>query len=149
VRAALTLAPVALLATSCGAHRDPYANSLAQGSEHVEFRGTVNGVAITGSGDFTNTPDRGRVTVRTPTGVVQQVIDGHNVYTRAGGVWHVEQVAGVQTAAQMLRARVPARIAGDLVRHLEIRSGKAVVSYDFSRYGEKVSVTVPRVKGSK
>ena len=36
-----------------------------------------------------------------------------------------------------------------LVRQLVIRSGKAVVTYDFSRYGEKVSVTVPRVKGFK
>jgi hypothetical protein len=149
VRAAFALAPVALLATSCGAHSDPYEHSLAQGSEHVDFRGRVNGIAITGSGDFTNAPDRGRVTVHTPTGDVQQVIVGQKVYTRVAGAWNVAQVDGVQTAAQMLRARIPARVVDGLVRHLEIRTGKSVVAYDFSRYGKHVSVTVPRVKGSK
>jgi hypothetical protein len=149
VRLALGVTVLAT-ATACGGKKvDPYERSLARGSEHVDFRGTVSGVSITGSGDFTNAPDRGRVTVHTPTGDVQQVIDGHGVYTRVGGAWHLERVDGVQTAAQMLRARIPARIVDGLVRSLEIRTGKSVVSYDFSQYGKQVSVAVPRVKGSK
>jgi hypothetical protein len=146
VRLALGVTVLAT-ATACGGEKkvvDPYANSLARGSEHVEFRGIVDGVAITGVGDFTNTPDRGRITVHTPTGDVRQVIDGHTVYTAAGGRWHVKRVGGLQTAAQMLRARVPATIAGDLVRRV-VRGG---VTYRFSLYGKKVSVHVPRVKGA-
>ena len=131
--------------TACGGKKiDPYANSLAQGSEHVDFRGVVDGVAITGTGDFTNNPDRGRVTLHTPTGDVRQVIDGHTVYTAAGGRWHVKRVGGLQTAAQMFRARVPATVAGGFVRRI-VRHG---VTYDFSQYGKNVSVHVPRVKGA-
>ena len=38
MRAAIAIAPFALLATSCGGKADPYAKSLAMGSEHVELR---------------------------------------------------------------------------------------------------------------
>lgn len=45
MRTAFALAPVALLATACGSKAgDPYARSLAMGSEHVEFTAdTTNG----------------------------------------------------------------------------------------------------------
>jgi hypothetical protein len=35
------------------------------------------------------------------------------------------------------------------VSHMQVRTPKLTMSIDFSRYGEHVSVTVPRVKGSK
>jgi hypothetical protein len=49
----------------------------------------------------------------------------------------------------MLRARFPAKVVGSLVQSLELRGGGSFVTATFSRYGEHVSVTVPRVKGSK
>jgi hypothetical protein len=49
----------------------------------------------------------------------------------------------------MLRARLPAKVVDGLVRSLEIRGDGSFVTATFSRYGEHVSVTVPRVKGSK
>jgi hypothetical protein len=155
MRAALALAPVALLATSCGGKSDPYAKSLAMGSEHVEIKGWIDDgekrVPITGAGDFTNSPDRGTLTIRQRGVTIREVYDRNTVYTRVGNKWFSERLdtETPQTPAQMFRARKPARIESGLVRRIEQRSPAGFISIDFSRYGEKVSVTVPRVKGSK
>jgi hypothetical protein len=138
-------ATVLATATACGGEKkaDPYAASLAKRTVHVEFAGTVGGQRVLGSGDFAG--DRGRVVIHTRNGDVREVVDGHTIYTRLGSAWHVGHAAGPQTPAQMFRARVPATAAGGLVRRI-VRDG---IAYTFSNYGERVSVTVPRVKGSK
>jgi hypothetical protein len=158
VRAALGLAPVVLLATSCGAQTDPYEHSLAQGSEHVEARGSVYAggtwVPFTESGDFTNDPDRGKITLRIRGASFREVVTPRYVYMQQpGGAWKGVPAAGrgsgPQTPAQIFRTRPTATITGGLVRHVEISTSNVKLSVDFSKYGEPVSVTVPRVKGSK
>jgi hypothetical protein len=156
VRAALTLAPVALLATSCGTQGDPYARSLAQGSEHIEASGAVlagTWVRFTESGDFTNNPDRGRITLRIDGTSYNEVVAPHFVYMLDHGTWTRIPLTGgntsPQTPAQIFRARPKASIAGGLVSHVDLRTAKVRMSVDFSKYGEPVSVTIPRVKGSK
>jgi hypothetical protein len=156
VRAAFTLAPVALLATSCGAHGDPYARSLAQGSEHIEATGAVlagTWVSFTESGDFTNNPDRGRITLRIDGTSYNEVVTPHFVYMLDRGTWTRIPLTGgnvsPQTPAQIFRARPKASIVGGLVSHVDLRTAKVRMSVDFSKYGEPVSVTIPRVKGSK
>jgi hypothetical protein len=155
VRVALTLAPVALLATSCGSHSDPYAKSLALGSEHVEFTAdATNGkahVRLTGSGDFTNAPDRGRYRFVVGGKSQQQVFANGRLYVYAYGQWLSQKLSThtPQTPAQMFRAHLPAKIENGLVRSITIRDTGGVATYVFSKYGEHVSVTVPRVKGSK
>jgi hypothetical protein len=72
------------------------------------------------------------------------------VETRHGWISQVvRKPKDPQTPAQMLRARLPARVSGGLVRSLELRGSGSVITVTFSHYGEPVSVTVPRVKGSK
>jgi hypothetical protein len=157
VRAAFALAPVALLATSCGGKSDPYAASLAKGSEHIEARGAVNPngvwVEFTESGDFTNDPDRGRITLRIDGQSFHQVVTPRYVFMREHGAWTRIPLTGgnvsPQTPAQIFRARSKATTAGGLVRHVDLRTAKVRMSVDFSKYGEHVSVTIPRVKGSK
>jgi hypothetical protein len=158
VRAAVAIAPVALLATSCGGKDDPYAKSLAMGSEHFEGSGTVRAAGIrarfTETGDFTNQPDRGRLTLRFVNGgTFREIVTSNAVYIRFENRWvrapAYSAPVALKTPAQLFKAGFPATIEDGLVRHMEIRTPKLKMSIDFSRYGEKVSVTVPRVKGSK
>jgi hypothetical protein len=154
VRAVCAVAPLALLATSCSGKSDPYAASLARGSEHVELHGLVHQggrqVRITGSGDFTNEPDRGRLTIDAGGKPFQQVFADGTIYVRARKTWVSRKLndKSPQTPAQMFRAHVPARTDGGLVRSITVRNQTGAVTYDFSRYGEPVTVAVPRVKGS-
>ena len=156
MRAAIAFAPLALLATSCGGKAaDPYAKSLALGSEHVEINGWVaNGtkhVPISASGDFTNHPDRGTLTIHQQGATLHEVFDRNTVYLRAGKNWVSQPVNTkmAQTPAQMFRARKPARVVNGRVVHIQQTTSTGSISIDFSRYGERVSVTIPRVKGSK
>jgi hypothetical protein len=145
-----------LLATACGgAKQDPYAASLAKGSEHVEI--TANARVgkqherVTGSGDFTNAPDRGRYTVSVHGTSFAQVFAGGRLYVSVDGRWLSAKLTSQspQTPAQMFRAHLPARIENGLVRSITIHDNLGgTATYNFSKYGEHVSVTVPRVKGS-
>ncbi|MFL5961372.1 MAG: hypothetical protein ACJ757_00565 [Gaiellaceae bacterium] len=152
---AATIAPLALLATSCGGKSDPYAKSLAKGSEHVEYRGTVlvdgERVPLHGSGDFTNTPDRGTLVVRRGGETIKEVFANNTVYVQVGKEWVSRRVSSSapETPAQMFRAHLPATVEGGLVRRIALKNRAGSLTIDFSRYGEHVSVTVPRVKGSK
>ena len=156
MRVAATIAPLALLATSCGGSRaDPYAKSLAKGSEHVELHATFaqagRRVHITGTGDFTNTPDRGRLHVFASGNSFDEVFAGNRIYVNTFGDWVSGKVRGnnPQTPAEMFRARLPAITENGLVRSITVRSSGGSATYVFSRYGEPVSITIPRVKGSK
>ena len=90
MRAAIAFAPLALLATSCGGKAaDPYAKSLALGSEHIEINGWVadgtKHVPITASGDFTNQPDRGTLTIHQQGATLRERRDRlANMYFRRG-----------------------------------------------------------------
>ena len=155
MRAAIAFAPFALLATSCGGKSDPYAKSLGMGSEHVEYRGTVlvegEPVALRGSGDFTNSPDRGTLVIRQGKRIIREVYANNTVYIRDRNRWMSAKVRGdaPETPAQMLRARLPAKVEGGLVRRIFLTTTDGSITVDFSRYGEHVSVTIPRVKGSE
>jgi hypothetical protein len=155
VRAAIAIAPFALLATSCGGKSDPYAKSLAMGSEHVEVHATFTRVGkrvhITGSGDFTNTPDRGRLHVVASGNSFDEVFAGNRIYVNTFGDWVSGKIHGndPQTPAEMFRARLPARVENGLVRSITVNSSGGSATYVFSKFGEPVSVTIPRVKGSK
>ena len=156
MRAVLALAPVALLATSCGGTKnDPYAKSIAMGSEHVEFTADVSrGKArerITGSGDFTNAPDRGRYRFVAGGKTYRQVFANGRIYVYVYGQWLPGKLTthSPQTPAMMFRAHLPATVEGGLIRSITVRDVGGVATYVFSNYGEHVSVTVPRVKGSK
>jgi hypothetical protein len=159
VRAAIAIAPFALLATSCGGKSDPYAKSLGMGSEHVEAKGVarvagVRGVAFTESGDFTSRPDRGALTLHFVNGeTFREVVTPDAVYIRFQNRWvkapSYRAPVALKTPAQLFKAHFPATIKDGLVSHMQVRTPKLTMSIDFSRYGEHVSVTVPRVKGSK
>jgi len=155
VRLALGVTVLAT-ATACGGKgADPYAKSLAMGSEHVEFRAdATNGKVhelIKGSGDFTNAPDRGRYSCAADGKRRQQVFAGGRLYVHVYRQWLSQKMSThtPQTPAQMFRAHLPAKIENGLVRSISIHDTGGVVTYVFSNYGEHVSVTVPRVKGSK
>lgn len=143
-------------ATACGGKKaDPYARSLALGSEHVEItadvsRGKVH-EHLTGSGDFTNVPDRGRYIFVAGGVAHQQIFANGRLYVHVYGQWLSGKLTShsPQTPAQMFRAHLPAKIENGLVRSITIRDVGGVATYVFSKYGEHVSVTVPRVKGSK
>jgi hypothetical protein len=158
MRVAFALAPVALLATSCGGGKsDPYTASIAKGSEHVEAKGVVRAgntwVPFTESGDFTNDPDQGRITLRLKGQTFHQVVTSRYVYMQDHGAWKRVPVAGrdlsPQTPAQIFRTRPTAILADGLVSHIDISTDTIRMGVDFSKYGEPVSITVPRVKGSK
>ncbi len=156
MRAAIAIAPVALLATSCGGKAaDPYARSLAMGSEHVEFTADVSrGKAherIMGSGDFTNAPDRGRYRFVAGGKPQQQVFANGRLYVHVYGQWLSGKLTthSPQTPAQMFRAHLPAKFEDGLVHSIAVRDTGSVATYVFSKYGEHVSVTVPRVKGTQ
>jgi LppX/LprAFG-like lipoprotein len=94
VRAAVLLCSVVLLA-ACGGDAvslDPVAEAAATtsktGSEHVRFTGTSEGggqvIRITGSGDFQNDPQLGRMTLEfgagATTGTIREVMHGWRIY---------------------------------------------------------------------
>jgi hypothetical protein len=142
VRLALGVTVLAT-ATACGEKKvDPYANSLAQGSEHVELHGTVHGARVTGSGDFRG--DRGTLTTHVGRTTLHEVIVGHRTYVRTIEGWRSTVTRGANTPAELFRRRLPATIENGLVRRMVV----GPLTYEFSRYGEQVSVTVP-TKGSK
>lgn len=145
-------------ATACGGSKpDPYAKSLARGSEHVEFHSSFTHggkrVHVSGYGDFTNNPDRGRLNILTGNDATSfdEVFAGGRIYVNTFGEWVSGKVHGTnpQTPAQMFRAHLPARIENGLVRSITLTSPGGSATYVFSKYGEPVSVTIPRVKGSK
>jgi hypothetical protein len=156
VRLALGVGVLAT-ATACGGKKvDAYEHSLAQGSEHVELRGYLlegsRKMPVRGSGDFTNAPDRGRLTLVVGGKRINEVYANQTVYIETEDGWMsqvVRKPKEPETPAQMLRARLPATVVGGLVRSLELRGGGSFITATFSRYGEPVSVTIPRVKGSK
>ena len=143
-------------ATACGGKTaDPYAKSLAMGSEHVELHASFGRAGrqahVTATGDFTNTPDRGRLHIVASGNSFDEVFVGNRIYVNTFGEWVSGKVHGnnPQTPAEMFRARLPARTENGLVRSITVRSAGGSATYVFSKYGERVSVTVPRVKGSK
>jgi hypothetical protein len=94
VKALLVLAPLALLAASCGdtVSIDPVAKaadvSTKQSSEHMQLDASVTAgtqvIAMTGTGDFGNTPTRGQLLMRVRANgrdaTMQEVLDGTHVY---------------------------------------------------------------------
>jgi hypothetical protein len=95
VRPLLLLLPLALLLAACGGDAvaiDPVAqaaeNTTKAGSEHIEFVGlsTIQGqqVRMTGSGDFRNDPQLGRMNMRftagSKSGEITEVMKGWRVY---------------------------------------------------------------------
>src|SRR4051812_27331789 len=95
MRALLLLLPIALVLAACGGDvvsLDPVAKAAdstsKQGSEHVEFAASVGAagrlVRMTGSGDFSNDPQLGQMTLRFTTGAtsyeMREVIDDWTVY---------------------------------------------------------------------
>jgi hypothetical protein len=160
VRAVFALAPVALLASSCGGSKDPVAMTLAQKSEHVEIKGTVTAGGKTqpfsASGDFTNDPDQGTMIMQLGGATVREVITGSRVYLSSkslglpkGRTWlsvDASQQPGVtQTPAQILRSgkKYPMRVEDGLVRHIDVTTPQVTMSMDLSRFGEPVQVHVP------
>ncbi|MDX6450850.1 MAG: hypothetical protein QOH16_899 [Gaiellaceae bacterium] len=158
MRAAIAIAPLALLASSCGGKVDPVAKTLAQSSEHVTLRGTVtsNGTtqAFTAAGAFTNHPDQGMMTMHFGPQTVHEVINGSRVYIRStalkltkGKSWLLvnatRDTVGTQTPTHMLRHGYPMSVKDGLVRHIEIKTKTLTISVDFSRFGEPVHVHVP------
>jgi hypothetical protein len=158
VRAAIAIAPLALLATSCGGKTDPVAKTLAQPSEHVTLRGTITSSgqtqAFTAAGDFTNHPDQGAMTMHFGPQTVHEVITGSRVYIRSnalklarGKSWLLvsatSDTAGTQTPTHMLRHGYPTRVKDGLVRHIDVKTKTFTMSVDLSRFGEPVHVQVP------
>jgi hypothetical protein len=146
VRAVLGATVLATATAGCGAKHDPYAASLAKGSEHVELRGTVAGARVTGSGDFTGS--KGTLTVRTAKSVLREVVVGNRIYVDTGRGWQTAKSTGFVTPAQVFAKRMPARVENGLVRSVVLRDSHGTETITFSKYGEQVSVTVPRVKGA-
>ena len=159
MRCAIAVAPLALLATSCGGKADPWAKSLAQRSEHVELTGRVvvagKRQLYTASGDFLNQPDQGTMTMYIGETTVREVVTEGRIYLSSPtfhlprGKWlsvdATKAFTGTQTPAQIFRAGTAsgARIEDGLVRHVDIRASRVTMSIDFSRYGEPVLVHVP------
>jgi hypothetical protein len=133
--------------TGCGgAKHDPYKASLQEGSEHVELRGVVNGQQLRASGDFAN--ETGKMTIHSGGKVVHEVVAGHRVYVDLGDGWVTGTTAGFVTPAQVFQRRVPADIEHGLVHSVVLKTKFGHETISFSKYGEHVSVTVPRVKGA-
>jgi hypothetical protein len=125
------------------------------GSEHVELHASFarahRKVHVSATGDFTNTPDRGRMHIVAAGNAFDEVFAGGRIYVNTFGDWVSGKVQGnnPQTPAEMFRARLPARVENGLVRSITVNSSGGSATYVFSKYGEPVSVTIPRVKGSK
>ncbi len=159
MRVAIAIAPVVLLASSCGGKSDPVAKTLAQPSEHVALTGTVTAAGkkqrFTASGDFTNHPDQGTMTMRLGGQTIHEVITGTRVYIRSnalkmpkGKLWLLvdakQDLAGTQTPAHMLQhGGYPLRVQHGLVTHIDIKTSNVTMSVDFSRFGSPVRVQVP------
>ncbi len=146
MRAVLGATVLATATAGCGAKHDPYAASLAKGSEHVEIRGVVNGHALRAAGDFHGA--NGTMTIRSGKVVVHEVISGSHVFVDAGRKWSTATTTGFVSPVQIFRKRLPATIANGLVERVVLRTKQGRETIAFSKYGEHVSVTVPRVKGA-
>jgi hypothetical protein len=110
-------------------------------------------VPFTESGEFTNDPDRGRITLRLEGQTFHQVVTTRYVYMQQkNGTWKrvpaTGRGTGPQTPAQIFRTHPTATITDGLIRHVELSTDNLRMSLDFSKYGEPVSITVPPVKGS-
>jgi hypothetical protein len=159
MRAAIAIAPLALLASSCGGKADPIEKTLAQKSEHVDLRGTVTTAGKTqsfsASGDFSNHPDQGEMTMQLGGQTIHEVITGSRVYINStaltlpkGKKWLVVDAkrdpAGTQTPTHMLRhGGYPMRIEDGLVRHIDVKTPTVTMSVDFSGFGRPVHVHIP------
>jgi hypothetical protein len=158
MRAAIVIAPLALLTSSCGGKADPVAKTLAQSSEHVTLSGTVSSggktQAFSAAGDFTNHPDRGAMTMHFGAQTIHEVITGSRVYIRSnalklakGKSWLLvsaaSDAAGTQTPTHMLQHGYPMRVKDGLVRHIDLKTKTLTMSVDLSRFGEPVHVHVP------
>jgi hypothetical protein len=158
VRVAIVIAPLALFVSACGSSKDPVANTLAQSSEHVTLHGTVTSSgqtqAFTATGDFTNHPDRGTMTMQFGPQTVHEVITGSQVYIRSnalklakGKSWLLvsatSDAAGTQTPTHMLKHGYPMTVKDGLVRHIDLKNKTLTMSVDLSRFGEPVNVQVP------
>jgi hypothetical protein len=151
VRLVLGTTVLATVAGCGGAKKaDPYAASLAKGSEHVEITARVRGRTLHGHGDFTNSPDRGHYVFKVAGLPSEQVFANGRLYVFAFGRWLSAKLTdkSPQTPAQMFRRRLPATFQDGLVKSITIHGTGGTATYTFSRYGEQVSVTVPTVKGS-
>ena len=140
-------------AAGCGGAKkaDPYAASLAKPSEHVEIIAKVRGKTLHGQGDFTNRPDRGRYTFTVSGKPAEQVFANGRIYVHVFGKWLSAKLTAKspQTPAQMFRAHLkPATFENGLVRTITVKATGGTATYVFSKYGEDVTVTVPKVKGS-
>jgi hypothetical protein len=153
MRCVFALAPLAVVASACGSKADPYARSLARGSEHVELKGSALAAGVrvpfAASGDFTNSPDRGSMTLHFEHGATfREIVTSSRVYIQLERRWYsvstTSAPVGTQTPAEILRAHAPGRIEGGVVRHVDIHTPRVTMSIDFSRYGEPVHVAVPR-----
>ena len=145
-------ASVLATVAGCGSAKkvDPYAASLAKGSEHVEIVAKVRGRELHGAGDFTNSPDRGRYTFSVLGKRTEQVFANGRLYVHVFGRWLSAKLTAKspQTPAEMFRKRLPATFESGLVKSITIHDVGGTATYTFSKYGEHVSVTVPKAKGS-
>ena len=136
----------------CGAAKkdDPYLASLAKPSEHVEITATVKGQTIHGHGDFTNDPDRGEYVFPLRGVLHRQVFADGRLYVNVFGKWLSAKLSAKspQTPAQMFRRRLPATFENGLVKTITLHDAGGTATYTFSKYGEEVSITVPKTKGS-
>jgi hypothetical protein len=136
----------------CGSAKklDPYAASLAKGSEHVEIVAKVRGRELHGAGDFTNSPDRGRYTFTVAGKPAEQIFANDRLYVHVFGRWLSAKLTAKspQTPAEMFRKHLPATFENGLVKSITVHDVGGTATYTFSKYGEHVSVTVPKVKGS-
>ena len=84
---------------------------------------------------------------------LQEVVTRRAVYIRLRNRWlrvpAAYAPASLQSPAELFRAHYPARIEAGLVRSVRVHTAKVDMTVDFSRYGEHVSVSIPRVEGSK
>jgi hypothetical protein len=155
----MVIAPLAVLASSCGGKVDPIEKTLAQKSEHVDLRGTVTAAGKTqsfsASGDFSNHPDQGEMTMHLGGQTIHEVIAGSRVYINSTAVrlpkgkkWLVvdakQDTAGTQTPTHMLRhGGYPVRVVNGLVRHIDVKTPTVTMSVDFSGFGRPVHVHIP------
>jgi hypothetical protein len=159
MRAAIAFAPLALFASSCGGKTNPVERTLAQKSEHVELHGTVKAAGKTqtfnASGDFTNHPDQGEMTMQLGGQTIHEVVTAAKVYIQStalklpkGKEWLVvdaaEDKAGTQTPTHMLRhGGYPMRVKDGLVTHIDLTTSTVTMSVDLSDFGESVHIHVP------
>ena len=132
----------------CGSAKkaDPYEASLAKRSEHVEISAHVRDQTIHGHGDFTNHPDRGQYVFPLKGVLHRQVFANGRLYVYVFNKWVSAKLGdkSPQTPAQMFRKRLPATFENGLVRTITLKDAGGTATYTFSKYGEPVTVTVPK-----